>query len=86
MELHWLATAVRRAATVERTEDAVDLKYSLNLVADPEVAAVAAVRARDAQFVRAVLRELDCAVEQPDRMTVRLSIDVLMDLWTAAAA
>ena len=42
-ELQSLATARRRAATVLRTELEVVLKYSWNLLEEPDVAAVAAV-------------------------------------------
>lgn len=49
-DAHSLATAERRLATVWRTEDEVDLKYSLNLVEEPEMAAVAAFRAKVAQL------------------------------------
>lgn len=42
-------------ATVERVEEEDDLKYSSILAAEPEVAAVEARAAREAQAVRAVL-------------------------------
>tara|TARA_R110002060_G_scaffold27132_3_gene36855 strand:- start:55 stop:201 length:147 start_codon:yes stop_codon:yes gene_type:complete len=45
---------------------AVVLKYSLNLVADPEVAAEAAALASAAQSVSAFLVEVDWALEHPD--------------------
>ena len=55
-----LATASRRAATTERVELEVVLKYSLNLEADPDLAAVAAALASltvlDRAFSRADLR------------------------------
>lgn len=66
MELHWDATADRRAATVERTELEVDLKYSLNLVAEPELAAEEAARAREAQLERAAVVAARLEVLQPD--------------------
>ena len=59
VELHCEATAFRRAATVERVLEAVVLKYSLNLDADPEVAAEAAARAREAQLESAFLVDAD---------------------------
>lgn len=49
MELHCEATALRRAATTERVLAEVVLKYSLNLVEEPEDAAVEAALAREAQ-------------------------------------
>jgi hypothetical protein len=48
---HSSATAVRRSATVLRTDEVVDLKYSLNLSAEPDVAAVAAALASLAQLI-----------------------------------
>lgn len=53
MDAHWEATAVNRAATVERTDAAVDLKYSLNLVAEPELAAVEAALERVTHLLKA---------------------------------
>lgn len=66
-----MATADRRAATVERTDDEVVLKYSLNLLDDPEVAAVEAARAREAQALRAAVVAALLEVVQPDSRTVR---------------
>lgn len=51
---HSVATAARRAATVLRTLAAVDLKYSLNLVAEPELAALDAAVASCLQYVSAL--------------------------------
>ena len=48
--LKW-PTAERRAATVLRTDEDVVLKCSLNLLDEPDVAAVAALRAKEAQLV-----------------------------------
>lgn len=62
------------------------LKYSLNLVAEPDVAAVEAARARAAQLVSAVLVLLDCELEHPDWRTVRSLSVIRIDFGTAAAA
>ena len=40
---------------MERVDDEVVLKYSLNLEAEPELAWVAAARARAAQLLRALV-------------------------------
>lgn len=50
-ELQSLATERRRAATVLRTELEVVLKYSWNLLEEPDIAAVAAVVAKEAQLL-----------------------------------
>ena len=67
------ATAVRRAATVERTEEEVVLKYSENLDAEPERAAVEAAVEREAEFERALRRAVAWDPEQ-FWMVVRLSL------------
>lgn len=59
VEPHSRATAEKRAATVERVAVAVVLKYSLNLDAEPEVAADAAARASAAQLVSPFLVDVD---------------------------
>lgn len=70
-ELHPDATAERRAATVLRTEELVVLKYSLNLLADPDFAAVEAALASDAQFEREVRMDDLWDDEQSDCSTTR---------------
>jgi len=87
MEPHWLATALRRAATVERVEEEVVLKYSLNLEEEPDEAAVEAARAREAQLLRAAVVAALLEVEQPDCRTVRSVNDISgMALGRRAAA
>lgn len=51
---HSVAAALKTAATVLRVADVDDLKYSVSLAAAPLVAAVAALRARAAQLLKAV--------------------------------
>lgn len=82
-----MATADKRAATVERTEDEVVLKYSLNLVDEPEEAAVDAARASEAQELRAAVVAALLEVEHPDWRTVRSVRDISgMALGRSAAA
>jgi hypothetical protein len=85
MEPHWVATAERRAATVERTLVEVVLKYSLNLVEDPDEAAVEAARAREAHLLKAKVVAALLEVEQPDCRTVR-SVTVITGMALASRA
>ena len=70
----WLTTPFKRAATVLRVPEAVVLKYSLNLDAEPELAAVEAALDKLAAFVSALLKELIRAeVQLPCTREVRFS-------------
>jgi hypothetical protein len=71
VDLASLATALKRAATVERVVLEVVLKYSLNFVAEPLAAALAAADASDAASVRAVRKAVPWLPAQLAR-TVRL--------------
>jgi len=55
---HSAATAARRADTVLRTLAEVDLKYSENFEAEPELAAVEAALANDWQLFNAARTEV----------------------------
>lgn len=63
---HSLATFWKTPETVLRTEDELDLKYSVNLAASPDEAAVAAAEARDRQLLMAVLVWLSLVPVQSD--------------------
>lgn len=70
---HSVATAAKRAETVLRTVVLVDLKYSLNLVAEPDVAAVDAAVANCLQYERALKVLVLLVPVQPLWTTVRSS-------------
>jgi hypothetical protein len=76
VEAHWLATALKRAATVDLVEEEVVLKYSLNFEDEPDEAAVEAARAREAQLLRAAVVAALLEVEHPDCRTVRSVNDI----------
>ena len=64
VELDCVTTPRKRAATVERVAVAVVLKYSWNLDAEPDEAAVAAAEERLAELDSAVLSADSCELEQ----------------------
>lgn len=85
-EPHSLATAVRRAATLERVELEVVLKYSLNLLEEPDFAAVDAALASFTQLESALVVADFWELEHPDCTFARLESGGTARGTAAAAA